>query len=111
MIILQDDAGADTTCSDLILPQTSKSSVGVSSQGGKSPQDNTRLVKIIKNIITTPIIILTVITITITIAIAIIIIAIIKIWIRGANGDEDVTSPEGSPGPPSICAHHQQVSC
>ena len=69
MIILPDDASDDTTCSDLILPQTSKSSVGVSSQGGKSPQDNTRLVKII--------IILIVITITITIAI--IIIAIIKI--------------------------------
>ena len=85
MIILQDVAGADTTCSDLILPQTSKSSVGVSSQGGKSPQDNIRLVKITtnyhqkkrrrKNIITTIIIFLIVITITI----AIIIIAIIKI--------------------------------
>ena len=45
-----------------------------------------------------------------TIATAIIIFTILKIWIRGANGDEDVTSPEGSPGPPSICAHHQQVS-
>lgn len=53
---------------EIIIRKTSKSSVGVSSQGGKSPQDNT----------------------------------------RGANGDEDVTSPEGSPGPPSICAHHQQ---
>ena len=78
---MQDDA----TCSDLILPQTSKSSVGVSSQGGKSPQDNIRLVKITtiiirkeeKNIITTIIIILVVIIITITIAI--IIITIIKI--------------------------------
>ena len=29
--------------------------------------------------------------------------------LRGTNGEEETTSPEGSPGPPSICAHHQQV--
>ena len=28
---------------------------------------------------------------------------------RGTNGEEETTSPEGSPGPPSICTHHQQV--
>jgi hypothetical protein len=55
---------------EIIIRKTSKSSVGVNSQAGASPQDIS----------------------------------------RGTNGEEETTSPEGSPGPPSICAHHQQVT-
>jgi len=53
---------------EIIIRKTSKSSVGVNSQSGTSPQDIS----------------------------------------RGTNGEEETTSPEGSPGPPSLCAHHQQ---